>query len=79
MAKESCQVLGKLVVRSYIVTNSGSQRDPLAKDLGKSIHFWGSATVQTKLFTHIFCECGFLSSSVVFCSVSSMGSLVSHL
>jgi hypothetical protein len=37
MAEKSCQVLGELVGRSDTVTNNGSQRDPLSKDLGKSI------------------------------------------
>jgi len=79
MAEKSCQVLEKLVGRSNTVTNNGSQKEPLSKDLRKSIWFRGSAASWTQLFKYIFCECGFLSSSVVFCSVSSVGSLVSHL
>ena len=35
MAEKSCQVLGELVGRSNTVTNNGSQRDPLSKDLDK--------------------------------------------
>jgi len=34
---ESCQVLGDLVGRSASLPNSGSQRDPLFMDLGKSL------------------------------------------
>ena len=35
MAEKFCQVLGQLVGRSNTVTNSGSQRNPLSKDLNK--------------------------------------------
>jgi hypothetical protein len=37
MAEKSSQVLGELVGRSNNVNNNGSQRDPISKDLGKSI------------------------------------------
>jgi len=36
MGGKSCQVLGKLVHGSDTVTNTGSLRDPLSKNLGKS-------------------------------------------
>jgi hypothetical protein len=37
LAEQSCQVTGDLVGRCASLPNSGSQRDPLFMDLGKSL------------------------------------------